>query len=224
MKMKRQLVRKMQLAFGQVRRVFTSSEVRSIRLGAIGKIVFCSLLLCDQNRASTQQNDQKPDRPLKPTAYEVKAAYLYNFGKFVEWPAKVKAGNNEPFMICVLGKDPFGASLDATIAGEAIDGRSVLAKRLSKPQEALNCRVLFISSSEDVQLKEILSTLEKASVLTVSDMSQFTRRGGMIQFVDDANRVRFEVNLMVAERAGLTLSSQLLKVAISARRNSQPGD
>jgi hypothetical protein len=165
-----------------------------------------------------------PAQQPKPTAYEVKAAYLYNFGKFVEWPAKVTAGNNEPFMICVLGKDPFGASLDATIAGEAIDGRSVLAKRLSKPQEALNCRVLFISSSEDVQLKEILSTLEKASVLTVSDMSQFTRRGGMIQFVDDANRVRFEVNLTVAERAGLTLSSQLLKVAISARRNSQPGD
>lgn len=161
---------------------------------------------------------------LKPTAYEVKAAYLYNFGKFVEWPAKVTAGNNEPFMICVLGKDPFGTSLDATIAGEAIGGKSVLAKRISNPQEALNCRVLFISSSEDAQLKNILATLEKTSVLTVSDMSQFTRRGGMIQFVDEANRVRFEVNLTVAERAGLTLSSQLLKVAISVRRNSQIGD
>ncbi len=161
-----------------------------------------------------------PAQQPKATAYEVKAAYLYNFGKFVEWPAKITAGNNEPFTICVLGKDPFGASLDATIAGEAIDGKSVLAKRLSKPQEALNCRVLFISSSEDAQLKEILATLEKTSVLTVSDIAQFTRRGGMIQFVDDANRVRFEVNLTVAERAGLTLSSQLLKVAISARRNS----
>lgn len=160
----------------------------------------------------------------KPTVYDVKAAYLYNFGKFVEWPAKVTSGNNESFTICVLGKDPFGASLDATIAGEAIDGKSVLAKRISKPQEALNCRVLFISSSEDAQLKDILATLERTSVLTVSDMSQFTRRGGMIQFVDEANRVRFEVNLTVAERAGLTLSSQLLKVAISVRRNSQPGD
>ncbi len=165
-----------------------------------------------------------PAQQPKATAYEVKAVYLYNFGKFVEWPAKFTAGNNEPFTICVLGKDPFGASLDSTIAGEAIDGRSMLAKRISKPQEALNCRVLFISSSEEAQLKEILATLETTSVLTVSDMSQFTRRGGMIQFVDDANRVRFEVNLTVAERAGLTLSSQLLKVAISARRYSQPGD
>src|SRR5258708_25590210 len=165
-----------------------------------------------------------PAQQPKATAYEVKAAYLYNFGKFVQWPAKITAGNNEPFTICVLGKDPFGASLDATIAGEAIDGRSVLAKRLSKPQEALNCRVLFISSSEDAQLKEILATLEKTSVLTVSDVSQFTRRGGMIQFVEDANRVRFEVNVTTAERAGLTLSSQLLKVAINVRRDSQTGD
>jgi hypothetical protein len=165
-----------------------------------------------------------PAQQPKPTAYAVKAAYLYNFGKFVEWPAKVTADNNEAFTICVLGKDPFGASLDSTIAGEAIDGRSVLAKRIAKPQEALNCRVLFISSSEDAQLKEIFATLDKTSVLTVSDMSQFTRRGGMIQFVEDANKVRFEVNLTVAERAGLTLSSELLKVAVIVRRNSQPGD
>jgi hypothetical protein len=165
-----------------------------------------------------------PAQQPKASAYEVKAVYLYNFGKFVEWPAKVRAGHNEPFTICVLGKDPFGASLDSTIAGEAIDGRSILAKRISKPQEGLNCRVLFISSSEEAQLKEILATLETTSVLTVSDISQFTRRGGMIQFVDDANRVRFEVNLTVVERAGLTLSSQLLKVAVSARRYSQPGD
>ena len=160
----------------------------------------------------------------KPTEYELKAAYLYNFGKFVEWPAMATAANHDPFLICVLGKDPFGASLDAAIAGEAINGERVLAKRISKPQEALNCRVLFISSSEEAQLKEILTTLEKTSVLTVSDMPQFTKRGGMIQFVPEAGRVRFEVNLTVAERAGLTLSSQLLKVAISVRRNSQPGD
>jgi hypothetical protein len=123
----------------------------------------------------------------------------------------------------VLGKDPFGASLDATVDGEAINGERVLAKRISKPQEAASCRVLFISSSEEAQLKEILATLEKTSVLTVSDMPQFARRGGMIQFVQEASRVRFEVNLTVAERAGLTLNSQLLKVAINVRRNSQPG-
>jgi hypothetical protein len=158
-----------------------------------------------------------------PTEYEVKAAYLYNFGKFIEWPAKVTAAS-EFFPICVLGEDPFGASFDATIASESINGKKVVVKRITKPQDAVSCRILFISSSEESRLKEILATLDNTSVLTVSDISQFTRRGGMIRFVTEANRVRFEVNLTNAEHAGLTLSSQLLKVAISVRRSSQAGD
>ena len=158
-----------------------------------------------------------------PSEYEVKAAYLYNFGKFVGWPAKV-AADGDFFSICVLGEDPFGASFDATIAGESINGKRVVIKRITKPQDATDCRILFISSSEESRLKEILFTLDKASVLTVSDISQFTRRGGMIQFVTEANRVRFEVNLTNAEHAALTLSSQLLKVAVSVRRSSQAGD
>jgi hypothetical protein len=158
-----------------------------------------------------------------PTEYEVKAAYLYNFGKFVEWPAKVTAAS-EFFTICVLGEDPFGASFDATIASESINGKKVVVKRIAKPQDAVGCRILFISSSEESRLKEILATLDNTSVLTVSDISQFTGRGGMIRFVMEANRVRFEVNLTMAEHAGMTLSSQLLKVAISVRRSSQAGD
>ena len=157
-----------------------------------------------------------------PSEYEVKAAYLYDFGKFVAWPANVPTADD--FSICVLGEDPFGASFDATIAGETINGKKVVVNRIVKPQEAMSCRILFISVSEESQLKEILATLDKRSVLTVSEISQFTRRGGMIQFVIDANRVRFEVNVASAQRAGLTLSSQLLKVAISVRRDSQTGD
>ena len=156
-----------------------------------------------------------------PSEYEVKAAYLYDFGKFVAWPKAAAVGD---FNICVLGTDPFGASFDATIAGETIDGKKVVVNRIAKPQEAVNCRILFISASEESQLKEILAALDKTSVLTVSDISQFTRRGGMIQFVIDAKRVRFEVNVTSAERAGLILSSQLLKVAINVRRDSQTGD
>jgi hypothetical protein len=158
-----------------------------------------------------------------PTEYEVKAAYLYNFGKFVEWPAKVNAAS-EFFSICVLGEDPFGATFDATIAGESINGKKVVVKRIARPQDAVSCRILFISSSEEGRLQEILATLDNTSVLTVSDLSQFIRRGGMIRFVMEANRVRFEVNLTTAEHAGLTLSSQLLKVAVSVRRSSQAGD
>lgn len=154
-----------------------------------------------------------------PTEYQVKAAYLYNFGKFVQWPAKAPTAPGGLFAICVLGQDPFGPILDATVAGETIDGRSVVAKRISRAQDAADCRILFISSSEDDELGEILAALDKTSVLTVSDIPEFTRRGGIIHLVLDGNKVRFEVNLAVAERAGLSLSSQLLKLAINMRRS-----
>jgi hypothetical protein len=88
----------------------------------------------------------------------------------------------------------------------------------------MNCRVLYISSSEDSRLKEVLGALDKAGVLTVSDIPQFLQRGGMIQFVMVGNKIRFEVNLTSAQDAGLTLSSELLKVAAAVRKTSQPGD
>jgi YfiR/HmsC-like len=163
-----------------------------------------------------------PAQQSNPGEYEVKAVYLYDFAKFVTWPANVTTAGE--FTICVLGVDPFGATLDAITAGERINGKKIAINRIAKPQEAVSCHILFISSSEESQLKEILATLDKTSVLTVSDISQFTRRGGMIQFVVEANKVRFEVNVTSAERGGLVLSSQLLKVAINVRRGSPAGD
>ena len=159
----------------------------------------------------------------KATEYDVKAAYLFNFARFAEWQAGSPAARNDTFAICVLGQDPFRAALDAVVTGETIAGKAVVARRITKPQEAVNCRVLFISSSEDSRLQEILGALDGACVLTVSDMPQFTRRGGMIQFVTDGSKIRFEINLANAGVAGLTLSSELLKVAVTVIRNSQPG-
>ena len=156
----------------------------------------------------------------KPQEYEVKATYLYNFARFVEWPLSSAAAKSNSFAICVLGQDPFGPALDAIVAGESIDGKAVLAKRVSKPQDAVSCRVLYISSSEDSRLKEVLAALDKSGVLTVSDIPQFSQRGGMIEFTLEGNTVRFEVNLAVAENTGLTLSSELLKVAVTVRRHS----
>lgn len=156
----------------------------------------------------------------KATEFEVKAAYLYNFGRFVEWPGQSAAGRESPFEICVLGADPFGPALDSTLAGETIGGQSVAAKRISKPQEVNNCRILFISSSEESHLKEIFAALDRSSVLTVSDIPRFSQRGGMIGFVLDGNRVRFDVNLASAQGVGLTLSSELLKVATNVRKGS----
>jgi hypothetical protein len=160
----------------------------------------------------------------KPSEYQVKATYLYNFGRFVKWPETVPAGKGDSFSVCVLGQDPFGPILDSTLAGEALDGKPVALRRITKPQDAGDCRILFISSAEEKHLKEILTALDESGVLTVSDMPGFTRRGGMIQFVREGDRVRFEINLASAENARLILSSELLKVAAAVRRDARSGD
>jgi hypothetical protein len=165
-----------------------------------------------------------PAQQPKPSEYQVKAAYLYNFGRFVQWPTNSAASNDSPFTICVLGQDPFGPVLDSTLAGESLGGKPVMTKRIAKPQEASDCRILFINSKEEGRLQEILAGLNGAAILTVSDMPAFSRRGGMIQFVLDGDKVRFEINLTSAEAAKLVLSSELLKVATSVRKNTRAGD
>lgn len=156
----------------------------------------------------------------RPSEYQVKAVYLYNFTRFVEWPSQAPALRSSSFAICVLGKDPFGPALDATVAGESVGGKSVVARRISKPEEGVDCRVLFVSVSEDSHLKGDLTVLDKTGVLTVSDIPRFSERGGMIQFVTDGDKVRFEVNLSNAKDSGIRLSSDLLKLAIAIRKNS----
>lgn len=155
----------------------------------------------------------------KATEYEVKAAYLYSFGKFVNWPSNASAGGPDDFVICVLGQDPFGANLQTIVAGEKIGGKPVTAKRISTKEDGSHCRIIFISASEQPRLKQILTDFTPSNVLTVSDMPDFTARGGMIQFVMRDNKVRFEVNLTAAERAGINLSSELLKVAVGVHRD-----
>jgi hypothetical protein len=160
----------------------------------------------------------------KPTEYEVKAIYLYNFARFVEWPAGAperEGGRDaERFTICVLGRDPFGQVLDRVLAGETLHGRRAAAKRISGAREASGCELVFISESERGGLGETLRLLREKSILTVSDMDDFSTSGGMIQLVLEDERVRFEVNLAAATKAGLRLSSELLKVARAVRRDS----
>jgi YfiR/HmsC-like len=159
----------------------------------------------------------------KVSEYQVKATYLYNFGRFVQWPPNATTAKGDSFSICVLGQDPFGPSLDSTLAGETLDGKPLAAKRISTPRDAGECRILFISSAEENHLKEILAALDESSILTVSDIPAFSRRGGMIQFVLEGGKVRFEINLAKAQTAKLTLSSELLKVATTVRRNTREG-
>lgn len=187
----------------------------SARIAFVSLSFAVSTILVVAARAETQQGDA--------TEYQVKAAYLYNFGKFVEWPSSATGRADRPFAICVLGDDPFGNALDSAVAGATIRGNNVVAKRISNADQIDGCRIVFISTSEIDRLPEVLAGLDKSSVLTVSDIPQFSQRGGMIQFVFDRNRVRFEINVTNAEDAGLSLSSELLKVAMRVMRTPRRG-
>ena len=173
---------------------------------------FVSALLCFLLLPTATLPDTR-----KPTEFEVKAAYLFNFAKFVKWPSSIES-ENDTFPMCVLGSDPFGPVLDSTVAGEKIGGRTVIVRRISSASEAAKCRILFVSSAEQSRLGSIMAAVSRMPVLTVSDIDGFVDRQGVIEFVMDHDRVRFEVNLAAAEKAGLTLSSELLKVATAVKR------
>lgn len=142
--------------------------------------------------------------------YEVKAAFIYNFTRFVQWPQARASG---PLDICVMGEDPFGSAIDAAVAGKSVGERAINVARVEAIEEAKACEVLFISSSQEGELEDILETLADAPVLTVGDMDDFAERGGMINLTKEGNHVRFEINVDALEDAGLRASSRLLRLA-----------
>lgn len=143
---------------------------------------------------------------------EVKAAFLYNFARFVEWPETVLQDEAGPFTFCVVGDDAFAAVLEAAVRGKSLHGKTVAVKRFRSLGQASNCHVLYLVEPENGALVELLRQVQ-GPVLTVSDLERFTERGGMIQLRMDEQKVRFDVNVAATERAGLKASSQLLKLA-----------
>jgi hypothetical protein len=143
--------------------------------------------------------------------YQVKAAFLLNFTKFTEWPNSAFRDARAPFTICVLGLDPFGSSLDEIVRGEAIGGHRIVIQRIKRGSRQQTCQVLFIARTEK-ETGRILGDLGPG-VLTVGEGDSFLADGGMISFVIENRRTRFDVNPTTAENAGLKLSSRLLSVA-----------
>ena len=142
--------------------------------------------------------------------YEVKAVFIYNLAKFIEWPDK-SLDNNPTLTVYILGDDPFGANLDA-IKGKLIKGKSVVVKQIDSPAALKNVGILFFSSSEKKQLQDILKGISRLPILTVGDTQSFANRGVMVNFYIENNKIRFEINTEAAKLAGLKISSNLLKM------------
>lgn len=147
--------------------------------------------------------------------YQVKAAFLLNFTKFTEWPSSVFPNANSPFSVCIIGTDPFGSSLDQIIRGEAVGGHKMSIERIQRGSGLRACQVLFIGKTEK-EPEKVLTGLD-SGVLTVGEGDTFLQAGGMIAFVLENRRIRFDINPKAAENAGLKLSSGLLSVARSVK-------
>ena len=148
--------------------------------------------------------------------YLIKAGFIFNFAKFVEWPTSAFAQPDSPIVIGILGTDPFGTIIDQIVQDKKIGARGFAVKRLkwgSDVKDLKDCKILFVSASEKAHMDELLQMVKGLPVLTVGETPGFAERGGVIRFVLEDNRVRFEVNVEAAHQAELTISSRLLTLA-----------
>jgi hypothetical protein len=143
--------------------------------------------------------------------YQVKSVFLFYFTQFVSWPPGAFADPKTPFVIGVLGEDPFGTDLETAVRGEKVNERPIEARHFERVEDVDVCHILFISRSKAGELGHVLSVLRNRSILTVSDIDGFSRAGGMIRFLTENNKVRLRINAEAAKAAGLLISSKLLR-------------
>ena len=191
-----------------LRRLRTTRAARGS--AALGRILLTAALLAAL-AAKAPATDGGTDEA--PTEYQVKAAFLFNFARFVEWPPTAFENATSPIGVCVLGDDPFGDSLNRVVAGKMLGERTLMVRRAKKLRELGGCEILFISGSERGHLPEILEELRTAPVLTVGESEDFATRGGEVQFTLEESHVHFLINVDATERAGLKVSSKLLSLA-----------
>lgn len=172
------------------------------RLGDVFPILVSAAVICLQPVAKLAASPASLE-------YEVKAAFLLNFTRFVEWPPASFATPDSPLTVCILGDDPFGRGIDQIVEGESVNGHKIVVERIRRDQQR-SCHVVYVSANA---VWTSIPETPVAAVLTVGEGDQFIHEGGMIAFVVDNRRVRFDINLKAASTAGLKLSSKLLQVA-----------
>lgn len=149
---------------------------------------------------------------------DVKAAFVYNFLKFVEWPASRFGETNAPLVIGVVGQSSIMVELEAAVRLRTVNGRPLVVKAVERPQDAGTVHLLFFPASEDTRFADLLPTLAGSGVLTVGESAAFADQGGIINFVLQDGKLRFEINMDSAELAGLKVSAQLQKLAKTIRK------
>lgn len=149
--------------------------------------------------------------------YQLKAAFLYNFARFVTWPTNAPVDTATPVTIGILGTDPFGSLLRDTVQGKTVNGRKIVVTQLARDEKPTGCQILFISRSERDRIPAILDSVKGQSILTVSEVDQFAQGGGMINLIVVAQSVRFEINLQAIERVGLQVSSKLVGLGVRVK-------
>jgi hypothetical protein len=152
----------------------------------------------------------------RQSEYNVKAVFLYNFTHFIEWPSSSFQSPDAPFVIGILGTDPFQSKIDDAVSGEKVDEHPIVVQRYQSLKDLKNCHILFISAlsnKEPLKIKETLATLPNKNILTVSDLPDFATNGGMIRFITKQNKIKLEINLNASKEANLQISSKLLQLA-----------
>ena len=165
------------------------------------RLLFCMVLLVVT--AAAQTIDE----------YQVKAAFLYNFAKFVEWPAQTFKTDKDPLRICVLGQNPFGNALVEVVGGKTVVGRALVVSDISDAGQGADCQIVFIGSLERKRLRAIFAELRLTGVLTVGETEGFATQGGIVNFKLEDGRVRLEINIEAAAQAKLRISSKVLNLA-----------
>jgi YfiR/HmsC-like len=144
---------------------------------------------------------------------QVKAAYIFNFAKFIEWPSQVFAAKDAPMNFCVLGRSPVVDELDSSIGGKSVNGHTIMVKHLHGPDEIKDCHLIFLAASAGKQQQKLIQAAKGSAVLLVAETPGFARSGGTINFITESGRLLFEVNVNAAESAHLRISSKLLALA-----------
>jgi hypothetical protein len=181
-----------------------------------------ALFLCMSGTRNTYPAPEA-EKPRISSEEQIKAAFIFNLMKFVDWPSSVFADKNSPMLIGIIGDNPLGGELESSLIGKNINGRKLLLRRIAWPGDLRGIHIILVSASEARAAQEILASVKGNPVLTIGEMDRFGRQGGIINFFLEEKKVRFEINIDAADKARLKISSQLLTLSRIIRDDPRAG-